>query len=92
MDMTALLDELTYRVLADAKNGKDARARLAVISHWASEQDARLAAGKRTLRLDSAELVAEALAEPCRCGPETYFGDCNGSVEGQVERSAASAA
>lgn len=61
MDMTALLDELTYRVLASADSGNDARARLAVIMHWAAEQDGRLAAGRRTLRLDSAQMVAEAL-------------------------------
>ena len=76
MDLTALLDELTYRVLASADSGADARARLAVITHWAAEQDARLAAGRRTLRLDSAQMVAEALARPCNCGPENYFGPC----------------
>ena len=77
MDMTALLDELTYRVLGEAKNGADARQRLAIITHWADEQDARLAAGKRTLRLDSAEMVAEALnPQQCDCGPENYFGPC----------------
>ena len=63
MDMTAFLDELTYRVLASADNGKDARSRLAIIGHWATEQDARLAAGRRTLRLDSGRLVEEALAD-----------------------------
>jgi hypothetical protein len=66
MDMSAFLDELTYRVLASAANGKDARSRLAIIAHWASEQDARLAAGRRTLRLDSARLVDEAMAESDR--------------------------
>jgi hypothetical protein len=76
MDMTAFLDELTYRVLASADSGNDARARLAIITHWATEQDARLAAGRRTLRLDSDCLVAEALAEPCSCGLENYFGPC----------------
>lgn len=76
MDMTALLDELTYRILASADSGRDARARLAVIAHWAAEQDARLAAGRRTLRLDSAQMVAEALRPPCNCGPENCFGPC----------------
>ena len=76
MDMAALLDELTYRVLASADSGNDARARLAVIMHWAAEQDGRLAAGRRTLRLDSAQMVAEALRPPCTCGPENYFGPC----------------
>ena len=76
MDMTEFLDELTYRVLASADSGKDARTRLAVIMHWAAEQDARLAAGRRTLRLDSAQMVAEALRPPCDCGPENYFGPC----------------
>ena len=69
MDMTALIDELTYRVLGEAKNGADARQRLAIIAHWASEQDARLAARRRTLRIDSAEMVAEAL--DARSGPAT---------------------
>ncbi len=90
MDMAAFLDELTYRVLASADSGRDARARLAIITHWATEQDARLAAGKRSLRLDSAQLVAEALAEPCSCGPENYFGPCDHSP--QVESAAATAA
>ena len=76
MDIAAFLDELTYRVLASADSGNDARARLAVIMHWAAEQDARLAARRRTLRLDSAQMVAEALSGPCNCGPENYFGPC----------------
>ena len=66
MDMTAFLDELTYRVLASADNGRDARSRLAIIAHWATEQDARLATGRRTLRLDSGRLVEEALANSAR--------------------------
>lgn len=66
MDMSAILDELTYRVLASAANGKDARSRLAIIAHRASEQDARLAARRRTLRLDSARVVDEAMAESDR--------------------------
>lgn len=70
MDMTAFLDELTYRVLASADNGKDARSRLAIIAHWATEQDARLAAGRRTLRLDSGRLVEEALADSAQGGSE----------------------
>lgn len=53
-------------MLASAANGKDARTRLAIIAHWASEQDARLAARRRTLRLDSARLVNEAMAESDR--------------------------
>ena len=77
MDMTAFLDELTYRVLASADNGKDARSRLAIIAHWATEQDARLAAGRRTLRLDSGRLVEEALAD---------------SAQGESELATASAA
>ena len=77
MDMTAFLDELTYRVLASADNAKDARSRLAIIAHWATEQDARLAAGRRTLRLDSGRLVEEALAD---------------SAQGESELAAASAA
>jgi hypothetical protein len=72
MDLSALLDELTYRVLASADDGRDARARLAVIAHWAAEQDARLVAGNRTLRLDSAQLVAEALSEAVQ--PERLHG------------------
>ena len=76
MDMTAFLDELTYRVLPSANSAHDARTRLGVIMHWAAEQDARLAARRRTLRLDSAELVAEALRPPCNCGPDNYFGPC----------------
>ncbi len=79
MDMIELLDELTYRVLASAENGAIARARLAVIAHWAAEQDERLAAGKRTLRIDSGRLVAEALSPPCGCGPDNYFGPCPAS-------------
>jgi hypothetical protein len=71
MDMSAFLDELTYRVLASAVNGKDARTRLAIIAHWASEQDARLAARRRTLRLDSARLVNEAMAASDRGAPAT---------------------
>lgn len=70
MDMTALLDDLTYRVLASADNGKDARSRLAIIAHWATEQDARLAAGRRTLRLDSRRLVEEALADSAEAESE----------------------
>jgi hypothetical protein len=76
LDMTAFLDELTYRLLASAESGNDARTRLAVIMHWAAEQDARLAARRRTLRLDSAQMVAEALSPACNCGPENYFGPC----------------
>ncbi len=46
---------------------------MAVIMPWAAEQDARLEAGKRTLRLDSAQMVAEALRCPCNRGPENYL-------------------
>jgi hypothetical protein len=76
MDMAAFLDELTYRVLASADSGNDAGALLAVVMYWAAEQDARLEAGRRTLRLDSTQMVAEALRPPCNCGPENYFGPC----------------
>ena len=90
MDMTALLDELTYRVLGGAKNGADARRRLAIITHWADEQDARLAAGKRTLRLDSAEMVAEAInPQQCDCGPDNYLGPCAGSTSEPATATAA---
>ena len=88
MDMAAFLDELTYRVLASADSGTDARARLAVILHWAAEQDARLAAGKRTLRLDSAQMVGEALRPPCNCGPENYFGPCPEVTDAHAQHAA----
>ncbi|MFN2503028.1 MAG: hypothetical protein ABR540_02140 [Acidimicrobiales bacterium] len=62
MDMAAVLEDLTYRLLASARNGTEARQRAAIVAHWAQEQGARLAAGKRLLRVDNEQLVAEALA------------------------------
>lgn len=64
MEMSFLLDELTYRALVSAGTRAEARARVAVIAHWAGEQEARLAAGVYALRLDSAQMVAEALRRP----------------------------
>ncbi|HET7488811.1 MAG TPA: hypothetical protein VFJ85_12855 [Acidimicrobiales bacterium] len=61
MDMAEQLDELTYHLLAGATSAAEARRRLAVIAHWAAEQDARLAR-RRALRLDHEAVVAEALA------------------------------
>ncbi len=61
MDMATELDELTYRLLASAANGTEARQRAAIVAHWATEQSARLAARKK-LRIDNERLVEEALA------------------------------
>ncbi len=61
MDMVTELEELTYRLLASAANGREARQRAAIVAHWANEQSARLARGRK-LRLDNDRLVDEALA------------------------------
>ncbi len=61
MDMASELDQLTYRLLASAANGREARERAAIVGHWASEQSARLAS-RRKLRIDNQRLVDEALA------------------------------
>ena len=53
MEITELLMELNYRVLAEARDGMEARQRLAVVAHWASEKQARLAAGNRAPRLET---------------------------------------
>lgn len=61
MDMADLLDELTYRLLANADSRAQARDRAAILGHWAQQQAARLNTG-RGLRVDHAAVVAEALA------------------------------
>lgn len=61
MNMAQLLDDITYRLLATASDAGEARQRLAIVSHWAQEQDTRLAAD-RPLRVDHERVVAEALA------------------------------
>jgi hypothetical protein len=61
MDMADLLDELTYRLLANADNRTQARDRATILGHWAQQQAARLDTG-RGLRVDHASVVAEALA------------------------------
>ena len=61
MDMADLLDELTYRLLANANSRAQARDRATILGHWAQQQAARLATG-RGLRVDHAAVVAEALA------------------------------
>ena len=61
MDMADLLDELTYRLLANADSRAQARDRAAILAHWAQQQAARLATG-RGLRVDHTAVVAEALA------------------------------
>lgn len=43
MNMAQLLDDITYRLLATASDAGEARQRLAIVSHWAQEQDTRLA-------------------------------------------------
>lgn len=58
--MADLLDELTYRLLANASSRAEARNRVAVLGHWAEQ--ARLDAG-RALRVDHAAVVVEALGE-----------------------------
>jgi hypothetical protein len=60
VDMAAELDELTYRLLASAADGREARQRAAIVAHWANEQSLRLAAGRK-LRIDNDRLVDEAL-------------------------------
>ena len=60
MDMATELDELTYRLLASATNGREARERAAIVDHWANEQSLRLAGGRK-LRIDNHRLVEEAL-------------------------------
>ena len=61
MDMADLLDELTYRLLANADSRAQARDRAAILAHWAQQQAARLATG-RGLRVDHTAVVAEVLA------------------------------
>lgn len=61
MDMAEQLDEITYRLVATAATGREARRRLAIVSHWAHEQDQRLAAGA-PVRVDHDQVVTEALA------------------------------
>ncbi len=61
IDMAEQLDEMTYHLLAGARDRSEARQRVAVVAHWAHEQAQRLAAG-RPPRLDHEQLVAEALA------------------------------
>ena len=61
MDMVDQLDEITYRLVASAPSGAEARRRLAIVSHWAHEQSQRLARG-RPVRVDHDQVVAEALA------------------------------
>lgn len=69
MDMADLLDELTYRLLANADTRAQARNRAAILGHWAHQQAARLATG-RGLRVDHTTVVAEALAPTAHCaGP-----------------------
>jgi hypothetical protein len=60
MEMADLLDELTYRLLANAASRAQARDRAAIIGYWAEQQSTRLSAG-RGLRVDHASVVAEAL-------------------------------
>ena len=66
LDMADLLDELTYRLLANADTRAQARDRAAILGHWAHQQAARLATG-RGLRVDHAAVVAEALAPMAHC-------------------------
>ncbi len=66
MDMADLLDELTYRLLANADSRAQARDRAAILGHWAQQQAARLNTG-RGLRVDHATVVAEALAPTAHC-------------------------
>ncbi|MBW3617398.1 MAG: hypothetical protein KY446_06525 [Proteobacteria bacterium] len=56
MDMADLLDELTYRLLANADTRAQARDRAAILGHWAHQQAARLATG-RGLRVDHTTVV-----------------------------------
>ncbi len=65
MDMADLLDELTYRLLANADSRAQARDRAAILGHWAQQQAARLNTS-RGLRVDHAAVVAEALAPTAR--------------------------
>lgn len=66
MDMADLLDELTYRLLANADSRAQARDRAAILGHWAQQQAARLNTG-RGLRVDHAAVVAEALGPTAHC-------------------------
>ncbi len=60
MDMTAWLDEMTYRLLVCAHAGTEARERLAVVARWTEVQAERLRQEK-DLCVDHERLVAEAL-------------------------------
>jgi hypothetical protein len=66
MDMADVLDELTYRLLANADTRAQARDRAAILGHWAQQQAARLDTG-RGLRVDHDSVVAEALAPTEHC-------------------------
>ncbi len=60
MDMADMLDEITYRLVATAGSAAEARQRVAIVGHWAREQEARLARG-RQVRVDHHRVVAEAV-------------------------------
>ena len=79
MDMTAWLDEMTYRLLVCAEDGAEARERLAIVRRWVDTQGARLQRGREP-RADHDQVVAEALAEhECTCGPR----DCEACRSGR---------
>ncbi len=61
LDMADLLDELTYRLIANVTSRSDACDRVTIIGYWADQQTARLTTG-RALRVDHEAVVAEALA------------------------------
>lgn len=60
MDMTAWLDEMTYRLLVCANDGTEAEERLAIVARWTEAQGERLQRGE-DLCIDHKRLVAEAL-------------------------------
>ena len=60
MDMTAWLDEMTYRLLVCAEDQADAEERLAIVSRWTEVQAQRLQRGEDVCA-DHERLVAEAL-------------------------------
>ena len=61
MDMAEQLDEITYRLVATATSRNEALRRLAIVGHWAREQNERLTTG-RPVRVDHDQVVAEAVA------------------------------
>ncbi len=62
MDMTAWLNEMTYRLLVCAHDGIEARQHLAIVARWTEVQTEQLRQDK-DLCVDHERLVAEALVD-----------------------------